>query len=95
MKDIQEQIRCVSREIGMRESVYPKWVESKRMSAAKAQLEIEGMEAVLATLKDVQLYQTLVKSLSLPAAEVNAIFTRLAGDFNNNAKPEKENANGN
>ncbi len=42
-----------------------------------ADTEIARMEAVLLTLKDVQLYQELVKALSLPPAEVAAVFTRL------------------
>jgi len=42
---IDEQIRCVEREIGMRERVYPRWIEAKRMTQKKADQEIEAMRA--------------------------------------------------
>ena len=45
------QIRCVSREIGLRRRVYPRWVADKRMTQADADHEIASMEAVLETLK--------------------------------------------
>lgn len=48
---LQEQIACVQREIGMRERVYPRWVEAKRMSQEKADKEIAAMKAVLETLR--------------------------------------------
>jgi hypothetical protein len=44
-------IKCVEREIGMRKRVYPNWVEKKRMSQEKADLEIRTMTAVLDQLK--------------------------------------------
>lgn len=47
---LEDQIRCVKREIGMRKRVYPRWVESKKMTEAKAAEEIASMEAVLETL---------------------------------------------
>lgn len=45
-----EQIACVSREIAMRERVYPRWVESGRMTQEKADQELATMRAVRATL---------------------------------------------
>lgn len=48
---IAEQIACVEREIRMRESVYPRWVQAKRMSQSKADIELGCMRAVLETLK--------------------------------------------
>lgn len=54
MITIEEQIKAVEREIGMRRRVYPNWVASKRMSQEKADKEIKNMEAVLETLKQVQ-----------------------------------------
>lgn len=48
---IEAQIRCVEREIRMRKRVYPSWVERGRMTQAKAEEELEAMEAVLATLQ--------------------------------------------
>jgi uncharacterized protein YqeY len=49
----QEMIVCVAREIEMRRKVYPRWVEAGRMKLARAEREIEVMEAVLARLKAV------------------------------------------
>ena len=54
MITIEDQIKAVEREIGMRRRVYPNWVASKRMSQEKADKEIAAMEAVLETLKKVQ-----------------------------------------
>ena len=51
---IEDQIACVKREIGMREKVYPRWIEQKRMTQAKADKEIETMKAVLVTLETLQ-----------------------------------------
>lgn len=50
MPDILEQIECVDREIRMRRRVYPRWVETGKMTQAKADHEIRTMEDVLATL---------------------------------------------
>lgn len=47
---LDEQIKSVEREIGMRESVYPKWVRAGKMSDLKASREIAAMRAVLSTL---------------------------------------------
>ena len=49
--NIDEMIKCVEREIGMRQRVYPKWVAMKKMSQEKADLEIRTMTAVLDQLK--------------------------------------------
>lgn len=51
--DIKAQIACVEREIKMRERVYPRWVEAKRMTQAKADHELEAMKAVLWTLREI------------------------------------------
>ena len=51
---LSEQIRCVEREIGMREKAYPRWVSANRMPAMKADREIATMRAVLATLKKLE-----------------------------------------
>jgi len=51
---IDEQIACVRREIGMRERVYPTWVDRKRMSAKQAENELTRMRAVLATLEQIK-----------------------------------------
>lgn len=49
--NIDDMIKCVEREIGMRERVYPRWIEQKKMSQEKADLEIRTMKAVLDQLK--------------------------------------------
>lgn len=49
--NIDEMIKCVEREIGLRQRVYPKWVAMKKMSQEKADLEIRTMTAVLDQLK--------------------------------------------
>ena len=48
-----DQIRCVKREIAMRESVYPRWVSDKRMTQEKAEAELAAMRAVLKTLEGI------------------------------------------
>lgn len=47
---IADQIRAVQREIAMRETNYPKWVQAKRMKQEQADHEIAAMKAVLATV---------------------------------------------
>lgn len=51
---LDEQIKSVEREIGMRERVYPAWVRGKRMSQAKADHEMAAMRATLKTLTDLR-----------------------------------------
>lgn len=48
---LDEQIKCVGRELGMRRNVYPKFIQSGRMTEEKAMREIHAMEAVYETLK--------------------------------------------
>ena len=52
--DLTEQIRCVQREIAMRQNVYPRRVSSGHMSQKLADLEIARMQAVLETLKGLE-----------------------------------------
>ena len=54
MITIEQQLACVQREIKMRERVYPKWVGSGKMQAAKANYELQAMRAVAETLKGLQ-----------------------------------------
>lgn len=51
---LEEQIRGVMREIAMRKSCYPKWIEQRRLTQAKADHEIAVMEAVLRTLQSLK-----------------------------------------
>lgn len=51
---IEQQIKCVAREIALRRSVYPKLITKGRMKQSVAVQEQAAMEAVLETLKQVQ-----------------------------------------
>ena len=48
---LAQQIACVERELRMRRSAYPKWVQSGRMRAEDAARETWAMQAVLDTLR--------------------------------------------
>tara|TARA_B100000029_G_scaffold280234_1_gene274349 strand:+ start:115 stop:312 length:198 start_codon:yes stop_codon:yes gene_type:complete len=48
---IEEQIKCVEREIATRRRTFPRLVELGRMRPEMADREIAGMEAVKATLE--------------------------------------------
>jgi len=61
---LDEQIACVEREIRMRERVYPRWVEAKKMSQAKADHEIACMRAALKTLQTKRLPDPLCDALN-------------------------------
>jgi hypothetical protein len=54
MITLEQQIKCVGREIGMRRNVYPKFVGSGKMSQEKADYEIAAMTAVYETLKNLR-----------------------------------------
>ena len=51
---IEQMISCVGREIGMRERVYPRWVEQKKMLQTTADQELARMRAVRDLLVDVR-----------------------------------------
>lgn len=48
---LADQVACVEREIKMRERVYPRWVQSERMTQAQAARELLAMRAVLESLR--------------------------------------------
>jgi hypothetical protein len=48
---IDDQIKCVAREIALRRTCYPRWVMNGKMKDAQALWELAAMEAVLETLK--------------------------------------------
>lgn len=52
--NIDDQIKAVEREIGMRLRVYPAWVGKGKMKQEAADHEIAAMRAVLETLKEVK-----------------------------------------
>ena len=47
---LQDQIDCVTREIGFREKLYPRWVSQNKLTQKTADLEIARMKAVRETL---------------------------------------------
>lgn len=47
----QELLACVQREIGLRERVYPRFIQSGKIKADKAEYELAAMRAVLEKLK--------------------------------------------
>ena len=48
---IEDQIKCVRREIAMRRRVYPRLVQRETMTQEQAAYELESMEAALRTLE--------------------------------------------
>lgn len=48
---LDEQVRCVKREIALRKCAYPKMVASGRMDEIEARLQLASMTAVLRTLQ--------------------------------------------
>lgn len=53
-KTINEQIKCVLRELALREAVYPRQVSEGRMQHTVATHELACMRSVLETLEDVK-----------------------------------------
>ena len=47
---LEEQIRCVKREIDYRKRLYPVWVQNGKMTQNDANYQIECMECVLSSL---------------------------------------------
>lgn len=48
---LDKHITCVEREVALRERVYPRWVESGRMTQRKADQELRDMRDVLTYLR--------------------------------------------
>lgn len=48
--DLDAQISCLNRELSLRRRVYPKWIETGRMTRKKANDEIEAMQAAVNSL---------------------------------------------
>lgn len=47
-------VECAKRELALRQRVYPKWVESGRLDARKADHEIECMKAIASRLEKIR-----------------------------------------
>lgn len=52
MVSLEDQIKCVQREIALRHAVYPKRVLDGKMKQEQALYELDAMYAVLETLKE-------------------------------------------
>ena len=52
METLHDMAACAEREVRMRRRVYPRWVESGRMTAAQAEREIALMDAIAAKLRE-------------------------------------------
>lgn len=55
---IDDQIKCVRRELAMRKTVYPKWTASGKMKPEAAERELAAMQAVHDTLTSLKLKQS-------------------------------------
>jgi hypothetical protein len=64
---LTHQIKCVEREIGFRERVYPRWVADGKMTSEQADYQVQCMRAVLTTL------QTLLPQERKPMTKDEAI----------------------
>ena len=64
---LDDQIRCVQREIRLRERVYPRLVVQEQMSRLVAENELAAMRAVLETLE-------AIRQPSLPWSQPGASF---------------------
>jgi hypothetical protein len=47
-----DKVACLEREVHLREQVYPRWVEQKKMSYERANREIDVMREILSDYKD-------------------------------------------
>ncbi len=52
---LRDQIACVERELGLRERVYPRWIEAGKLKKTTARIELQRMRAVLDTLTEVEI----------------------------------------
>lgn len=49
---LQDQIKCVAREVAMRKACYPKFISNGKMRPTEALRELTTMQAVLETLQN-------------------------------------------
>jgi hypothetical protein len=43
-----DKLACAKRELAMRQQLYPRWIETKKLSAGKAAHELAAMRAIIA-----------------------------------------------
>lgn len=51
---IEDQVKCVEREISMREGAYPRFIAAHKMTQQTADREIAAMKAILRTLTNLK-----------------------------------------
>jgi hypothetical protein len=56
--NLQRQIEAARRELDLRESCYPRWVASGKLSQSKADYQISAMKAIVQTLLWVSVYHS-------------------------------------
>lgn len=56
----EDKLACAKRELAMRQRVYPHWVEQNKISAGKAEHEIECMKAILADYETMAAKERLI-----------------------------------
>jgi len=54
MVPLSEQISCVRRELRLRQQVYPRFVQEKKLTQEWADYQLTCMQAVLMTLEQIQ-----------------------------------------
>ena len=64
MITLKDQIKEIGRELGMRRSLYPKWVAAKRMPQDEADTRIAVMDSVYQTLKGLEARDTAPHGVS-------------------------------
>jgi hypothetical protein len=66
---IQAQVRCAERELAKRHAVYPKFVQERKLSPAKADEEIAAMTAIVETLKRSQMLSEVSEEIKAEEAK--------------------------
>jgi hypothetical protein len=67
MISLEQQVACARRELALRRNVYPKWIESRKMTSEKAKWEIDTMEAIVATLEKMKTLGDVSEQMKLQA----------------------------
>lgn len=67
--NLEQQIKCVRRELALRQNVYPKWVATGKKKKDDADHEIAAMQAVHDTLMAVKDREDATAAARLPTPE--------------------------
>jgi hypothetical protein len=63
VKTISEQLDAARRELGMRQRVYPGWVNSGKMTREKAEHETDCMRDIVATLETLKMLREVSEEM--------------------------------